>query len=135
MRATTALLLTTLLLGGAVAAQEDYERKPPTKLYKWTDADGVVHYSATPVEEANVSVIEIRRGPKAPPVASAPVRAPLSCTQLRENVRLLEGDSQFLQVIEDGVPRRLTEEERLPQLEAAKAALEDCAESESAPAQ
>lgn len=131
MRLKTALLMIPLVWATAAAAESDAKS---TKMYRWTDASGVVHYSATPVDEPGVTEIEIRRGPKiAAPATPAPLKQPLNCAELRENVRLLESGAQNLQVIEGGVPRPLTEAERVPQLEAAQLALKNCVDDAAAP--
>jgi len=129
MRLKTALLMISLVCCAAAAAQSD---KKPTLMYKWTDAAGVVHYSAISVDEPGVTEIEIRQGPKLPdPAVAARLKQPLDCAQLRENVRLLESGAQNLQVVENGLPRQLTEGERVPQLEAARVALQGCVDGEN----
>ncbi|GMU43093.1 MAG: DUF4124 domain-containing protein [Xanthomonadales bacterium] len=137
MRWTTILWISCGVLGlcaQALAADK------PSKMYKWTDADGTVHYSAKPPEEGQTQEVQLRRGPTLQSAPAATVDAPdanklARCTQLRENLRLLEANSPDLQISENGLTRPLKTEERALQTEATRKALEDCAGvPEAAPA-
>lgn len=137
MRWTTMLWTSCGVLG--LCAQALAADKPP-KMYKWTDADGTVHYSAKPPEEGETQEVQLRRGPTLEPAPAAAAGAPdaakvARCSQLRENLRLLESNSPDLQIAENGLTRPLKAEERALQTEATRKALEDCASvPEAAPA-
>lgn len=137
MRRTTILLLLSLVIGAQTMAAEPAGKTG--KMYKWVDENGVVHYSATPVDDAPVEEVAIRRGPAPPePAKDAPAADPTKvarCAQWRENLRLLESDSKDIQVTENGLSRPLTAAERQPQIDAARAALKDCPEPAAAPAE
>lgn len=137
MRWTTILWSSCAVLCLCAQALAANDKSP--KMYKWTDADGSVHYSAAPPEgdaQAPEEVV-LRRGPKAEPAAStaAPAADPAKvarCMQLRENVRLLESDNNEIQISENGMTRPLTAAEREPQLAAARAGLKDCTDEPAA---
>lgn len=124
----TALLMILLLTGGAVLAESGAK---PTKMYKWTDENGTVHYSATPEEKVATEEVAIHSGPKVTTVTAVPGEAPdpamvVRCEQLRGNLKALESDSSDLQIEENGKIRPMTAEERAPQLAATRAALDRC---------
>lgn len=127
MRLKAALLMISLLAAGAVLAETGAKQ---TKMYKWTDENGTVHYSAKPEEQAAAEEVAILRGPKdVPPVVEDTAPDPammVRCEQLRTNLRALESDRTDLQIEESGKLRPLTAEEREPQLASTRAALERC---------
>jgi hypothetical protein len=100
------------------------------KMYKWVDENGTVHYSTNPEDAQAAQEIQLRKGPSKPPVGPVtPVADPEQvkrCEQLRKNLELLESDTADLEISEDGKLRPMTAEERAPQLEATRAALERC---------
>ncbi len=127
MRSKLALLMISLLAAGTVLAESGNK---PAKMYKWTDENGTVHYSATPEEKAAAEEVAIRSGPRAPEAAVAP-EAPdpamvVRCEQLRSNLKALESDLTDLEIEENGKIRPMTPEERAPQLTSTRAALERC---------
>lgn len=126
MRKAMVTLLIALALSGAVAAQQAGKQ---TKMYKWTDENGTVHYSEKPVDEAKAEEVPIRSGPSVEAAAAAPAANPAEvarCAQLKENLRLLESNASDLQIADNGTTRPLTAEERQLQLDATKRALEGC---------
>ena len=127
MRLKTALLMISLLAAGNVLAESGDKQ---TKMYKWTDENGTVHYSATPQDAAAAEEIAIRSGPKTPDVAAvAAVPDPETvarCEQLRSNLRLLESEATELQIEDNGKIRPMSPEEREPQLKSTRAALARC---------
>jgi hypothetical protein len=133
MRRTTLLILLPLAFCAQLSLAEPAGK--PGKMYKWVDENGVVHYSEKPVDDAAAEEVAIRPGPVLPPAdKSGPAPDPAlvaRCIQYRENVRLLESGSTDIQITENGMSRPLTEAERQPQLDAARAALKDCPEPES----
>lgn len=133
MRRMSLLMLLPLAFCAQVTLAEPAGK--PGKMYKWVDENGVVHYSEKPVEDAAAEEVAIRPGPVLPPAEkSGPAPDPAKvarCIQFRENVRLLESGSQDIRITENGMTRPLTEAERQPQLEAARAALRDCPEPDT----
>jgi hypothetical protein len=127
MRLKTALLMISLLAAGSVMAQSDSK---PAKMYKWTDENGTVHYSATPQESVPAEEVAIRSGPRTPAVAAVAAapdpEAVARCEQMRSNLRLLESAATELQIEDNGKIRPMSAEEREPQLKATRAALERC---------
>ena len=132
MRRTTLLMLLPLAFCAQLALAEPAGK--PGKMYKWVDENGVVHYSEKPVEDQAAEEVAIRPGPVLPPPEKdgpAPDPAMVArCIQFRENVRLLESGSKDIQISENGVTRPLTDAERQPQIDAARAALKGCPEPE-----
>ena len=63
MRLKTALLMISLLAAGTVLAESGDKQ---TKMYKWTDENGTVHYSATPQDAVAAEEVAIRSGPRTP---------------------------------------------------------------------
>jgi hypothetical protein len=123
----TAALLITLALCSGIAAPA----AAATKMYKWVDENGVVHYSATPAEETKTEEVQIRPGPGAgAPGEIAVIADPAEvarCAQVRKNVELLLDPSRKLDIKDaDGNVRPMTREEKEPQLKAHLAALEAC---------
>lgn len=127
MRLKAALLMISLLAAGAVLAETGAKQ---TKMYKWTDENGTVHYSAKPEEQVAAEEVAILRGPKTPAVAAVATvpdpEAVARCEQMRSNLRLLESEATELQIEDNGKIRPMSPEEREPQLKATRAALERC---------
>lgn len=127
MRWKVALLMFSLLAAGAALAESATKQ---TKMYKWTDENGTVHYSAKPEEQAAAEEVPILRGPKdVPPVVEPEAPDPammVRCEQLRSNLKALESDRTDLEIEENGKLRPLTADEREPQLASTRAALERC---------
>lgn len=131
MRLLPLLIVVSLALPAAAAAAE--------KLYKWTDAEGITHYSDTPPpEDSNFKAREIRVDPAPPPVAAAPHAAAASgqeagatptanenCTRVRSNVETLERSEVVRMDLDgDGTSDTLTDAQREQQLEIARRQVE-----------
>jgi hypothetical protein len=113
----TAVLLAVLLLAGfghALAAD---------KIYKWTDDNGVVHYSATPPEGPESEAVSIRPGPPPPPAAveaqvgssEADLRA-ANCVSSRARLQVLL-DNQLVEIEQvDGTRTQLSADERTAEI-------------------
>jgi hypothetical protein len=134
MRWMTICLVVSLGLSAAAMAQQTGK----TKMYKWTDENGTVHYSAKPDEQVQAEELEIRKGPEAPPAnpvvtETDPLEA-ARCAKIRESVRNLESGSDSLEIqADDGSTRPMTAEERGPLLERYRAAQAECDKSAAAP--
>lgn len=61
MRMRRLLVLVLALVAGSALAQGG-----ATKVYKWTDKDGRVHYSQTPPPEGEVKELKVRSAPATP---------------------------------------------------------------------
>jgi hypothetical protein len=129
MRLITAFLMISLALCTSLLMAQQASAKD-AKMYKWTDENGTVHYSATPQDAVPAEEVAIRSGPKTPAVAAVAAapdpEAVARCEQMRNNLRLLESDATELQIEDNGKIRPMTAEEREPQLKATRAALERC---------
>jgi len=127
MRLMTVFLMISLALCNFAVAQV-----PPkqTKMYKWVDENGTVHYSTSPDTPAAAEELTLRKGPAKPEVGPlAAVADPeeiARCEQLRKNLRLLESSNTQLEIEEAGKRRPMTAEERAPQLKATREMLERC---------
>lgn len=123
MRIRLALCLLLLMWAGLASAAA------PAKVYKWTDANGTVHFSPTPPDEA-AQEVKLQKAPKAAPAAAPEVVATPTtaerCAQHRDNLKLLEAEGKTLSIEVDGKLRPLNAEEREEQLAAARAALALC---------
>lgn len=131
MRLSTVFLMISLALcGGVVAAQDTPTPAKPTKMYKWTDENGTVHYSSEAADATAAQEVQLRRGPATPPVgpvaAVADPEQVKRCEQLRKNLDLLESDASDLQIEDNGKLRPLTAEERAPQLKSTREAWDRC---------
>ena len=132
-RLSGTLILLASLAAGALAAAEP-------KVYKWTDENGTVHYSAE-APASGAQEVAIAKGPTlAPPAPAAAIEARPTpeesakrCQQHRDNLKLLKNDAQPLTIEDKGTMRSLTGEERKAQVDAARAALTAC-EASPAPA-
>lgn len=111
------------------------------ELYKWTDANGVVHYSDAPPPAGQYQTRTIKQ-----PVASAgndeqSTKAPAesaNCTIARGNLALLQGDQPVgADTDKDGTPdSTLTPEQRANQTKLAEAAIDvHCTVAEDADAE
>ncbi len=118
----TAILLAVLLLAGfgqALAAD---------KIYKWTDDNGVVHYSATPPEGPDSESVSIRPGPPPPPATVDADLAPTEdslraaeCTRSRARLQVLL-DHQLVEIEQvDGTRTQLSADERTTEITRAEA--------------
>jgi len=120
------LIVVSLALPAGAAAET---------LYKWTDAEGITHYSdAPPPEGSDVEARQIKVDPAPPPVAAAPpaaadaaaeaAAAPTAsenCTRVRANVETLQGSAEVRMDLDgDGTAELLTPPQRDAQLEIAQ---------------
>ncbi len=138
------LLLATLLFGciGASSA---------APIYKWVDAQGVTHFTATPPVSGQASIVPAAKQPPAAPAASAPTRSDDAgqsqadiearvrqevaqqekeradyCLQLRTNLAQLRNNPRLRMEV-DGEMRRLGEDERQSKIsETEQAIAENC---------
>jgi len=138
------LLLATLLFGciGASSA---------APIYKWVDAQGVTHFTATPPVSGQASTVPAAKQPPAAPAASAPTRSDDAgqsqadiearvrqevaqqekeradyCLQLRTNLAQLRNNPRLRMEV-DGEMRRLGEDERQSKIsETEQAIAENC---------
>ncbi len=130
-----ALLLTVFAAGSLIAAEP--------KVYKWTDENGTVHFSAEPPAAAAAEEVKLDKGPTVvpPPAATiAETPAPATpdenakrCEQHRANLKLLEGSGP-LTIDDKGTMRELSAKERADQVDAARRALSQCEAAVAAPA-
>ncbi len=113
----TAVLLAVLLLAGfghALAAD---------KIYKWTDDNGVVHYSATPPDQIEAEPVDIRRGPPPPPATVDADLVPnednlrsAECTRSRGRLQVLL-NNQLIEIEQiDGTRKQLNADERTAEI-------------------
>jgi hypothetical protein len=118
----SAVLIAVLLLAGMAQALA------ADKVYKWTDDNGVVHYSATPPEETQAEAVDIRRGPTPPPASvearvgssEADLRA-VNCVSSRARLQVLL-DNQLVEIEQvDGTRTQLSAEERTAEITRAEA--------------
>ncbi len=128
MRLSAVLVSVALVCSAAgVPAQEEDRAPAPLKIYKWTDADGIVHYAAQPPEAATAEEVKVRPGPPpAPPEDAEAVQRQQLCDMARKNLELLEMKGRSLVIQEGDTVRPITERERNEQLEAAKLTISDC---------
>lgn len=127
MRLITVFLLISMALCNVSLAQEPVKQ---TKMYKWVDENGTVHYSTSPAEPTAAQEVTLRKGPAKPevgPVAAvADPQEVARCQQLRKNLQLLENTSIQLEIDEGGKRRPMTAEERAPQLQSTRDMLKRC---------
>jgi len=139
-KANASLLLAALLTG--VLAQPDALAREQT-VYKWVDAEGVVHFTAQPPENGEYEKIGLQTreptdataegetadddvestAPEQPEAAASgpdPELVAERCKQARSNIEKLTGSANVLIRGEDGENRVLTEEERQRMLEEAQ---------------
>jgi hypothetical protein len=122
-----AVLLVVLLLASAG------QLHAADKVYKWTDENGVVHYSATPPDEseAEAEPVEIRRGPPPPPATVGADIVPdedglraAECTRSRGKMKvLLDNEVVELELL-DGTRQRLTADEKALQIQQTQAEID-----------
>lgn len=110
MTRLTPVLLACLALSPALAAAQ-------SRVYQWTDANGVRHYSQTPPPKGSAAERDIRTAEGKAAVAEKPKEATpedRACQQATANLALLETDSPV--VVEgkngDAAPAALTAEQR-----------------------
>ena len=130
MRLLPLLIVVVLALPAAAAAET---------LYKWTDAEGITHYSdSPPPEDSDFEAREIRVDPAPPPIAEAPEAAATAstdaqatptasenCTRVRANVETLERSEVVRMDLDgDGTSEALTDAQREQQLEIAQRQVE-----------
>lgn len=113
----TAALLALLSLAGIGQVQA------ADKVYKWTDENGVVHYSATPPATTEAEPVEIRRGPPPPPVTVDADVVPnedalraAECTRSRGKLQVLLNNEVVEIEQVDGTRQRLTPDEKNQQI-------------------
>ena len=112
----------------AFAAAPALAQQTAGEVYKWTDANGVTHYSQTPpangrYEHRLITSNGAVTAASAKPEATTPANA--QCTTARANIAALqaEGDVQF-DADGDGTPDRVLDAgQRTAQLELAEAAV------------
>ena len=108
MRWITAMVVVSLGLSAAAMAQQTGK----TKMYKWTDENGTVHYSAKPDEQVQAEELELRRGPRreaTQPEVVVDSKEVARCQMIRDSVRNLEGGSDTLEIqADDGSTRPMT---------------------------
>lgn len=113
MRIPTALLLLLLPLAPEAAQ----------RLYKWTDAQGNVHYTQTPPPSGQYEDREVRHADPAPPVAGAApdpadARRAENCRIARQNLQTLQrADIVRMDRDGDGTSEALSPEERAGEIE------------------
>lgn len=139
MNVRVAATLVLLLGASSVQAAE--------KMYKWTDAQGTVHYSTKPPEgQTDTAELTLQKAPPPPPAAApaaadqsgADAQAPLvspseACKQAQANLKLLEQNSANLVMQQGGETRALSAEQREEQLAANRAIVEQHCQSAQSP--
>lgn len=120
MTASRHWLILALLLACAPALAAD-------KVYKWTDENGVVHYSAKPPEETAAESVDIRRGPPAPaPVvdreedATEETLRAAECTRARARLQVLLANELVDLKDASGNVTRLSAEQRQAEIDSAR---------------
>lgn len=105
--------LALLLLSLPTAAWSEEQR-----VYRWTDADGVVHYSQVEPERVNAEARDIKTHQPAATAATAAEARPQSateksCEQARANTKLLDANQSVgFDRDGDGAPEPMSAEER-----------------------
>jgi hypothetical protein len=144
MKRLTAALSVTVLVAALSSAPDAPAQE---NVYKWTDAEGTVHYTARPPEGVEYEIVDIaqqtRRSGSTPPAeesdsdsessASIPPEQPdmaaegpdpemvaERCEQARRNIENLTTRSNVLIAGEDGERRQITNEEREQMLQDAR---------------
>lgn len=117
-----AVFLISVLLAGIASAAE---------IYKWTDAKGRTHYSDRPppadvtAERRDLPREAERPAEPAAEVDAAAAEAARLCTQARDNLRLLQENTNVAMDLDgDGTPETLDEDTRLIQIRLAERAVE-----------
>lgn len=110
------------------------------KVYKWTDAEGVVHYGQQPPTETQSEAIKVQKGystaaEKDPEELSeeqqiAQQKAEI-CRAATQNFNALAGEGEVEQADEYGNVHTLSKEQRAEQMERAKAAMEQNCQPEA----
>lgn len=136
--------LATLLAGGL--ALLGVTADAAAEVYKWVDAEGRTHYSATPPPGTAAQPVEIRTAPPAPPSAPPAAGTPPAppggqpagagggprppdasraeaCATARHNLELLEKDGPVAKAGPDGKNVLLEGEARSRELERARKAI------------
>lgn len=111
----------------AFAAAPAIAQQTAGEVYKWTDANGVTHYSQTPPASGKYEHRLITSsGTTSPAVAEAAVAAPVNpqCTAARANLTALQAEGDVMQDTDgDGKPDKVLDAaQRTNQLELAQAA-------------
>ncbi|MBK7169558.1 MAG: DUF4124 domain-containing protein [Gammaproteobacteria bacterium] len=114
------------------------------KVYKWTDAEGVVHYGQQPPTETASEAIKVQKGYS---TAAEPDPEELSeeqkkarqqadiCQAATQNFTALSGEGEVEQADEYGNVHTLSTEQRAEQMGRAKAAMEqNCTPGTKTPA-
>ncbi|MGN6513205.1 MAG: DUF4124 domain-containing protein, partial [Lysobacteraceae bacterium] len=116
MRPVATLVLATLLVLGTAHATD--------QVYRWKDAQGVTHYSATPPPKGSYEAHDVRTRDPQQPAATAPAENP-ACATARDNIALLQGKQKvMIDSDHDGKPdKALGDEDRANQLALAQATL------------
>ncbi len=133
----------TLAMAGPAAAQN--------KVYKWTDENGVVHFSKTPPPEGQAEQVRLRRAPPAAAEAAAQAEASAgsedqelfaesdqpdnsgierenrerACQKGRNMIEQIEPRPRVFRVDAEGNRTYLSDEERLDLLEEARQLIAD----------
>jgi len=135
-RVTGCLIVLATLFAGAVHAADP-------KVYKWTDENGTVHFSAEP-PAAGAEEVTLDKGPTVTPPPAPAIAATVPpqtaeenakrCDQHRDNLKLLEDLGQPLALNDNGTMRPINAAERAEQIQAARDALTQCEAAAPAPA-
>lgn len=105
-RISRVLALAAMLAPATVGAQD--------RVYRWTDAQGVVHYSQVPPEKVRAEARDIRsHEPALPAPAPEPTPAERACGIAQANRALLDSNKALtLDKDGDGKPEPMNAEER-----------------------
>ena len=114
------------------------------KVYKWTDAEGVVHYGQQPPTATESEAIKVQKGystaaeadPEELSEEQKKVRQQAEiCRAATQNFNALSGEGEVEQADEYGNVHTLSKEQRAEQTERAKAAMEqNCVPGQETPA-
>ena len=127
MRRVSGCLFVLAALFAGVASAAD------PKVYKWTDENGTVHFSAEP-PAAGAEEVALDKAPAPQPAAPVAASAPTPvaeenakrCDTHSYNLKLLENLNQPIAVNDNGTMRSLNATERTEQIELARLALKEC---------
>ncbi len=127
MRRVSGCLFVLAALFTSVAVAAD------PKVYKWTDENGTVHFSAEP-PAAGAEEVPLDKAPAPPPAAPVDAAAPAPtadentkrCEDHRYNLKLLENLGQPIAIDDAGTMRALDATERAKQIDIARVALKEC---------
>lgn len=97
-----------------------------SRVYRWTDAQGVTHYSDSPPADGGFQEVGVRTAQPIEQQAEAEAADSVNpeCARARENLEKLSGDGEFQMLDEDGNPFPLTPAQVETQRRLAQAAIE-----------